>query len=79
MTKTIAHVSELSPRLRRGREDGFVNLTIEDAPEPSDDQKLAYLREQIAEGDRDIAEGRVLPAEQVFARLRQTLKQETGV
>jgi predicted transcriptional regulator len=42
----------------------------------TDEQKLAYLREQIAEGDRDIAEGRVLPPEEVFATLRQKLANE---
>lgn len=73
MTKTIVHVSELPRYLREGREDGFVQLTIEDAPAPSDAEKLAFLREQIAIGDRDVEAGRVSPAEEVFARLRRAL------
>jgi predicted transcriptional regulator len=72
MTKTLAHVSELPPRLRDGREDGFV--TIEDAPEPSDEQKLATMRAMIAEGDADIAKGEVFPAEEVFEELEAELR-----
>jgi hypothetical protein len=45
-------------------------VTIEEAEAPSDEVMLAHLRAEIEMGDRDIAEGRVSPAEDVFARLR---------
>jgi hypothetical protein len=67
------HVSELPRQLRQGREDGFVTLTVVDAEAPSDADKLAYLQNEIAEGDRAIAEGRVSPAAEVFGRLRSAL------
>ena len=69
LTKTV-HVSELPPQFRQGRKDGFVTLTIEDADTPSDAEKLAFLRGEIAEGDQDILDGHVSTAEEVFARLR---------
>jgi hypothetical protein len=74
LTKTV-HVSELPPQFRQGREDGFVTLTIEDADTPTDAEKLAYLRSEIAEGDQDILDGHVSPAEDVLhvcVRLRET-------
>jgi hypothetical protein len=66
----IVHVSELPRQFGQGREDGFVTLTIEEVDMPSDAEKLAFLRGEIAEGDRDILEGRFSPADEVFARLR---------
>lgn len=72
LTKTV-HVSTLPRQFRQGREDGFVTVTIEEAEAASDEEKLAHLRAEIEEGDRDIAEGRVSPAEEVFARLRAAL------
>jgi hypothetical protein len=71
--KKIVHVSELPRQFRQGREDGFVTLTIEDVDTPSEAEKLAFLRGEIAEGDRDILKGRVSPAHEVFARLRAAL------
>ena len=67
------HVSELPTYLRHGRTDGFVTLTIADAQTPPDSEKLAYLRQAIAKGDSDLAEGRFSPAADVFKRLRPTL------
>jgi hypothetical protein len=72
----IVYVSELPRQFRQGREDGFVALTIEDVETPSDAEKLAFLRGEIAEGDRDILEGRVSPAYEVFARLRAALSSD---
>jgi hypothetical protein len=66
----ILHVSELPAQLREGRDVGFVTVTVEDALNPSEPEKLQILREALAEGDRDLAEGRFSPAEDVFARLR---------
>ncbi len=77
MAKTLAHVSELPDRSRHGRDDGFV--TLEDAPQPGDDQKLANLREMIAEGDADIAAGRVSPADEVFDRLHAQLRERFSI
>ena len=65
LTKTV-HVSELPPQFRQGREDGFVTLTIEDADTPSDAEKLAFLRSEIAEGDQNISDGHFSPAEAVL-------------
>lgn len=72
LTKTV-HVSELPPRFREGREHGFVTLTITDVETPSDEDKLAALRDAIALGDHDFEEGHESPAEDVFARLRSAL------
>lgn len=72
LTRTL-HVSELPRQLRQGRKDGFVTLTVADAAAPSDAEKLAYLRQEIVEGDRAIAEGRVTPADAVFECLRAAM------
>jgi len=48
-------------------------VTIEDAEAPSDADKSAFLRAEIAEGDLGISEGRVSLAQDVFARLRANL------
>jgi len=69
VTKTV-HVSELPLQFWQGREDGFVTLTIEDAYTPSYAEKLAFIRNEIAEGDQDILDGNVSRAEDVFLRLR---------
>lgn len=75
MTKTVErlHVSQLPERLRGGRSEGFVTVTVEDAPELSDEERLAWLRAEIAVGLRAAEEGRVTPAEEVFARLKARL------
>jgi len=72
----IVHVSELPRQFRQGREDRFVALTIEDVDTPSDSEKLVFLRDEIAEGDQDISEDRVSPADEVFARLRAALPKD---
>lgn len=53
-----------------------MSATSREVAKLTDEHKLADLREQIAEGDRDIAGGRLLPAEEVFAGLRKKLANE---
>jgi hypothetical protein len=63
----------LPSRFREGRQEGFVTLTIADIETPSEEERLEFVREAIAQGDRDIAEGHVSLAEDVFAPLRSAL------
>lgn len=77
MRKTFRRVpvSELPPRLREGRSDAdFVNLVIEDAPAPSDADRIAILRHGVEEADEDVRAGRVHDADDVFAEIRAELE-----
>ncbi|MBI2381247.1 MAG: type II toxin-antitoxin system Phd/YefM family antitoxin [Gammaproteobacteria bacterium] len=72
-----AHAAEIARRLAEDREpmvitqNGEAKLVVQDVASYEETQETLALLKILALGNREIEEGRVTPAAEVFARLRQ--------
>lgn len=72
-----AHAAEIARQLTEDREpmvitqNGEAKLVVQDVASYEETQETLALLKILALGNREIEEGRVTPAAEVFARLRQ--------